>query len=73
MIIGDLSMNIYTTYFANIRHLPESIIPVSIAGKPPEKWAGIEYKKLAPKWSFFSEWKKLKITIIILNIFMMKY
>lgn len=55
MIIGDLSMNIYTTYFANIRHLPESIIPVSIAGKPPEKWDGIEYKKLAPKWSFFSE------------------
>lgn len=60
MIIGDLSMNIYTTYFANIRHLPESIIPVSIAGKPPEKWDGIEYKKLAPKWSFFSEWKKTK-------------
>lgn len=53
-------MNIYTTYFANIRHLPESIIPVSIAGKPPEKWDGIEYKKLAPKWSFFSEWKKTK-------------
>ena len=55
---GNLSMNIYTTYFANICNLPENIIPISIAGKPPEKWNGIEYKKLAPKWSFFSEWKK---------------
>lgn len=39
-------MNIYTTYFANIRHLPESIIPVSIAGKPPEKCAGYWVKTL---------------------------
>ena len=51
---------IYTSYFANIRHFPENIIPVSIARKPPEKWDGIEYKKLAPKWDFLSEWKRTK-------------
>lgn len=49
---------IYTTYFANVKNLPSNIIPISIAGKAPEGWNGLEYKKLAPKWSFFSVWKE---------------
>lgn len=49
---------IYTTYFANIKNLPSNVIPVSIAGKAPIGYAGAEYKKLAPKWSFFSVWKE---------------
>lgn len=49
---------IYTSYFANIRNLPEGFFPISICGKAPEGYKGAQYKKVAPKWSFFSEWKK---------------
>ena len=51
-------MKIYTTYFANVRNLPEDIVPISISGKAPSWWTGLEYKKLAPKYSFFSVWKE---------------
>lgn len=51
---------LYTTYFANIKNLPPNAIPVSICGKAPQGWNGLEYKKLAPKWSFFSVWKETK-------------
>lgn len=49
---------IYTTYFAQLRNLPENIIPVSICGKAPSWYTGLQYKKLAPKYDFFMEWKK---------------
>ena len=49
---------IYTSYFAKISKLPSNITPITICGKAPEWYKGIQYKKLAPKWSFFSEWKK---------------
>ncbi len=49
---------LYTTYFANLRKLPDKIVPISICGKAPEWYYGLQYKNLAPKWSFFSEWKK---------------
>jgi len=49
---------IYTTYFANLRKLPPEIIPISICGKAPEWYKGLQYKKLAPKYNFFMEWKK---------------
>jgi hypothetical protein len=49
---------IYTTYFAQLRNLPENIIPVSICGKVPNWYKGLQYKKLAPKYDFFMEWKK---------------
>lgn len=49
---------IYTTYFANLKNLPENIIPVSICGKAPDGYKGLQYKKLAPKYSFFSKWKE---------------
>lgn len=48
---------IFTTYFAQLHNLPENIIPVSICGKAPDWYKGLEHKKLAPKYSFFSEWK----------------
>ncbi len=44
---------IYTTYFAQLRNLPENIIPVSICGKVPNWYKGLQYKKLAPKYDFF--------------------
>lgn len=49
---------LYTTYFAKLKTLPDNIIPVSICGKAPEWYKGLQYKKLAPKWKFFQEWKK---------------
>ena len=49
---------IYTSYFANLRKLPENIISISICGKAPDWYKGLQYKKLAPKYDFFMEWKK---------------
>lgn len=49
---------IYTSYFAKLKSLPENIIPISICGKAPDWYKGLQYKKLAPKYEFFMEWKK---------------
>ena len=49
---------IYTSYFAKLKSLPEHIIPISICGKAPDWYKGLQYKKLAPKYDFFMEWKK---------------
>ena len=49
---------LYTTYFANLSTLALDITPISICGKAPEGYKGLQYKKLAPKWAFFSEWKR---------------
>lgn len=49
---------IYTTYFGNLKNLPKNIIPISICGKAPNWYKGLQYKKLAPKLWFFKEWKQ---------------
>lgn len=51
-------MKIWTYYYARIKDLPSSILPVSIAGWAPKGWAGEEYKKLAPKKDWFFQYKK---------------
>ncbi len=51
-------MKIYTSYFAKLRSLPENIVPISICGNAPDWYTGRQYKKLAPKYGFFMEWKK---------------
>jgi len=51
---------LYTTYFAKLRSLPENVVPIAICGKSPDWYTGLQYKKLAPKWGFFSEWKKTR-------------
>ena len=51
-------MKIYTSYFAKLRSLPKNIVPISICGKAPDWYTGFQYKKLAPKYGFFMEWKK---------------
>lgn len=53
-------MKIYTTYFANVRNLPDEVVPIAICGKPIFNWIYPTYKKLAPKWSFFSVWQKTR-------------
>ena len=48
----------YTGYFARLKDYQKAnLTPISIAGKCPDWYHGAEYKKLAPKWSFYSEWK----------------
>ena len=49
---------IYTSYFAQLKNLPKNIIPITICGKAPDWYDGLQYKKLAPKYAFFMEWKK---------------
>lgn len=49
---------IYTTYFTNLKNLPKDVVPISICGKAPQGYHGLEYKKLAPKWWFFQIWKE---------------
>lgn len=50
---------IYTTYFANLKNLDRTInCPIAICGRSPCGYYGLEYKKFAPKWWFFKEWKK---------------
>lgn len=49
---------IYTSYFGNLKHIPENIIRVSICAKAPNWYNGLQYKKLAPKYDFFMKWKE---------------
>ena len=49
---------IYTSYFANLKKLPKSMVPISICGKAPSWYGGLEYKVLAPKYDFFMQWKE---------------
>ena len=51
-------MSIYTSYFANIKNIPNNMIPIAICGKSPDNYTGLEYKKLAPKYGFFMQWKE---------------
>ena len=49
---------IYTSYFAQIKNFPENVIPIAICGGLPQWYSGLWYKKLAPKYKFFMEWKE---------------
>lgn len=35
---------IYTSYFGKLKNLPKEIIPISICGKAPDWWTGLQYK-----------------------------
>lgn len=49
---------LYTSYFAQLKNLSNDIVPISICGKAPSWYDGLQYKKLAPKYGFFMEWKR---------------
>lgn len=47
-----------TGYYAKLKtYISLGYVPVSIAGKCPDWYDGLEYKVLAPKYNFFVEWK----------------
>ena len=48
---------IYTTYFANLRKMPEDIIPVAVCRKCPSWWSDLIYETLAPSSSDFYRYK----------------
>lgn len=50
-------MRIYTSYFANIKNIPDNITTISICNKTPEWYRGAQYKPLAPKIGLLLEWK----------------
>jgi len=47
---------IYTTNFASLKKLPDSIIPVAICRNVPEWYKGAEYKALAPSFEILRDW-----------------
>ena len=49
---------IYTSYFANLKKIPDTITLIAICGKVTQFYTGLTYKKLAPKYSFFVVWKQ---------------
>ena len=49
---------LYTSYFANMKNIPKNMICVSICGGVPKWYTGLQYKKVAPKYKFFMEWKE---------------
>lgn len=44
---------IFTSYFAKLSILPPDIVPISICGKAPDWYTGLQYKKLAPEVPVF--------------------
>lgn len=49
---------IYTSYFGQLRNLPDTMVPIAICGGIPNWYSGLWYRKLAPKYKFFMEWKE---------------
>lgn len=61
-IIKARCSRIYTSSYSRIKMFEEefSCVPISIAGRCDEKYTGLEYKKLAPKWKFWKEWEETR-------------
>ena len=49
---------IFTSYFGNIKNIPSSIIPVSIAQNSPRWYKGVEEKRLAPTTAIRQNYRK---------------
>jgi hypothetical protein len=53
-------VTVYTSYFAFVRQVPKEFL-VSIAGRAPDGFAGMQYRKLAPKKDWWREWHDKKL------------
>lgn len=51
---------ILTSYFANIRNLPDNCEPIAICGKRPDSYTGKYVTYLAPKKYFFNIWRETR-------------
>ena len=52
---------IYTSYFANLRNIDSSIVPIAICQYPPQYWKGLVYKRVAPTYEIMSLAKSGKV------------
>lgn len=50
---------IYTTYFAKLKKLPDTVVPIAICKYIPEglRLSCYQYQELAPHYDFFKEYK----------------
>lgn len=48
---------LYTSYFGNLRKIPEGYKTVAICAKAPDWYTGAVYKKLAPTYDIFMDYK----------------
>lgn len=53
-------MNIYTSYFGNLKKIPEDIIPISISLYSPKYFNGQSYILVAPTKEILTDWKNGK-------------
>lgn len=53
---------IYTSYFSNIRNLPENVYPVSISLWPPKWFTGKQIKNLAPSRDLLNWYKHTDVS-----------
>lgn len=51
-------MHIYTSYFARLKSLPKTVVPIAICLYPPDWYTGLCYKLLAPTPSTFLQFKR---------------
>lgn len=52
-----MGYKICTSYFGNAKNIAtDEYALIGIAGRSPEGWRGLEYRKLAPSWSIWNEW-----------------
>jgi uncharacterized protein YeaO (DUF488 family) len=51
-------IKIYTSYFGAISKISKfDVVPIAICGRSPSWYTGMEYKRLAPKYESFIEYK----------------
>ena len=56
----------YTGYFAKLKVYEEkNLIPISICGKAPDWYTGMQYKELAPKYTFSTSGKTVPTKVIM--------
>ncbi len=52
-----MNYKIYTSYFGNAKNFDtDKYALIGIAGRSPEGWKGLEYKKLAASWSIWNDY-----------------
>lgn len=50
-------MVLYTSYFAKLNKLPKDAVTISICGKAPAWYKGLQYKTLAPTYNILMKYK----------------
>lgn len=48
---------IYTSYYANLRHLPDNVIPIAISCGVPKWYVGAVCRYMAPRWDTVWQYK----------------